>query len=101
MTPTPRTWPAHALGFALCVAAFVFGYALLLSFGFGSHDSLVAPLWGAMMLFPVTFLVGILCLVLGVFAREFQNRALMIVTGYALAAGYWDVLAVLMRDFEL
>src|SRR5262245_32719834 len=99
---TRRTWPAHATGLALCLAAFVAGYAQLagrLSFNSALHESLVVPLWGAAALSPVTFVVGALCVGLFRLGGAFRYRGLL-VGGYALPAVYWVVLARMLANVE-
>ena len=99
---TRRMWPGHAIGLALCLAALVFSYrayADRLPFESALHKSLVVPLYWGEALFPVTFVVGALCLVLFCGGYERRSRGIL-VGGYALLAGYWAALATMFADLD-
>lgn len=101
MTLTRRTWSAHAIGLALCLAAFAFGYTQLagrLPFGSALHESLIVPLFVGMVA-PTSFVVGMLCVVLFFVGWESSNRRLL-VGGYALFAVYWAALAVFSATLD-
>jgi hypothetical protein len=100
---TRRTWPAHATGLALGLAALVYGYQQLAGkrpFGSALSEALVVPLWGGMMLAPFTLVVGLLCFASFWAGWKFRNRFL-IVCGYGVPATYWAWLALALFDLDL
>ena len=99
---TRRMWPGHAIGLALCLAALVFSYAayaVRLPFESALHKSLSVPVYWGEAMFPVTIVVGWLCLVLFFGGYERRNRGIL-VGGYALLASYWAAIATMFADLD-
>jgi large subunit ribosomal protein L36 len=80
----------------------VYGYTQLAgkrSFGSALYEALVVPLWGGMVLAPVTLVVGLLCFASVRAGWKFRNRFL-IVCGYGVPATYWARMALALADLD-
>jgi hypothetical protein len=53
-----------------------------------------------LVVWPITVLVFAGCVGLGIIAHEHRNRVLTVAV-YALLAGYWALLADILRDLDL
>lgn len=98
-----RVGAAHLGGFVLLAVGYGYGYVQLSGFRSGGaaiREATVVPLFGGLVLSPLTAVVVVGWLVILAFAVHFRSW-LLTALSYAVLSAYWGWLAFVMRDIDL